>query len=154
MNEVTILEATWGYWVLSRAETLAGLVKANYVPNGVEFLTPSEQSLQVAVMKRESGLEIPAHEHLPVGRATHGTQEVLVIKSGILRVDLYNSRVYVGSFDAHAGDIVILVGGGHGFVAKTECSFVEVKQGPYIQSRDKEVFTSVTASGTKVRYLN
>lgn len=147
-------EMPWGFWIRTDSQILAGVVRASFIPNGAEFVSPVSQSLQVAIMRRETAYEIPAHEHLPVGRALEGTQEVLVIRSGILRADLYEAKAYVGSVQVGAGDVLILVGGGHGFVASEDCTFIEVKQGPYVESRDKEVFPSVISSGIPLRKLD
>lgn len=147
------IDTPWGYWIRKGSQDLAGVVRATFDPKGAEFVSPPSHSLQVAIMRRHSDYEIPSHEHLPVGRATVGTQEVLIIKSGILRVDLYYSRSYVGSLQVRAGEVLILVSGGHGFVAVEDCTFVEVKQGPYVAAKDKEIFPSAVNDEIPIRFL-
>lgn len=73
------------------------------------------------------------------------TQEVLFIKKGILRVDFYDEyEDYLESRDLHAGDIILLVSGGHGFHVLEEVEMVEVKQGPYAGENDKKRFSGIS----------
>ena len=72
------------------------------------------------------------------------TQEVLFIKKGILRVDFYDEyEDYLESRDLHAGDIILLVSGGHGFQVLEEVEMIEVKQGPYAGEEDKKRFPGI-----------
>jgi len=108
---------------------------------GVHFVTPNELQQQVAVMKRPAGEKILAHTHLPVPRSVKGTQEVLIILDGSIRADIYDdNREFVQSETLTGGDVIVLVGGGHGFTIIEDCEFIEVKQGPYVPGKDKEVF--------------
>ncbi len=109
--------------------------------SGVHFVTPNELQQQVAVMKRPAGEKILAHTHLPVPRSVKGTQEVLIILEGSIRADIYDdNREFVQSETLTGGDVIVLVGGGHGFTILDDCEFIEVKQGPYVPGKDKEVF--------------
>ena len=133
---------------------LAGVIRADYRPGGPGFVTPDDFGLQVAVMERPQGYSIPSHEHLPVPRATVGTQEVLLIRQGTLRADLFDSdRHYVASVELQAGDAIILNTGGHGFFASADCLFIEVKQGPYVEGKDKEIFSNTVGSETPIRLI-
>lgn len=127
----------------SKGSVLAIIVRKNDA-RGVHFVTPNEFQQQVALMNRPAGERILAHTHLPVPRSVKGTQEVLIIREGQLRVDLYdNNHSLVTTQIAGPGDVVVLVGGGHGFTVVEDCHFVEVKQGPYVPGRDKMVFEGV-----------
>lgn len=130
----------------SKGSVLALIVRASEDAQGVHFVTPHDYQQQVAFMNRPSGERIPAHTHLPVPRSVKGTQEVLVVRSGRLQVDLYDSdRNHVATEVAGPGEVIILVDGGHGFTVIEDCEFIEVKQGPYVPGNDKEVFEKVTA---------
>lgn len=121
---------------------LALILRATYRPKGVEFLTPPGFSQQLAAMYRPQGDIIDSHTHLPVGRNVIGTQEVILVQQGKLRLDLYTeSTAYVGSVMLGTGDVALLCSGGHGFVAEEDTFFLEVKQGPYSPDKDKERFT-------------
>lgn len=129
-------------WVFGDDDVpLALIIAGNYLPEQVEFVTPRNLSQQLALMNRPSGELIDAHTHLPVGREVTGTQEVIVMRSGKMRLDLYNEdQSYVCSELLEAGDIALLCGGGHGFELIEDSFFIEVKQGPYSPEQDKVRF--------------
>ena len=102
-------------------------------------------------MHNPAGKAIDAHVHNMVHTNVVLTQEVLFIKKGTLRVDFYDEyEDYLESRDLHAGDIILLVSGGHGFQVLEEVEMVEVKQGPYAGENDKKRFEGV--KDTQVKY--
>lgn len=120
---------------------LALIVKANHQVRGIEFLTPNSFGQQLAIMSHPAGHLIDAHTHLPVNRDLVGTQEVIVLRKGSIRIDLYTeSHEYVRSVILESGDIALLCGGGHGFEILEDSEFYEVKQGPYTPEKDKVRF--------------
>ena len=122
-------------------DSLALIVKANYKSVGIEFLTPDSYGQQVAYMNRPKGEVIQAHIHEPITRTLTGTQEVLLIRKGRIRVDFYESnRAYVTSMILEAGDLMLLSTGGHGFEVLEDIDMIEIKQGPYAEGRDKSRF--------------
>lgn len=122
---------------------VAILVSKDYKPDGIAFITPKEFSLQLGYMNRPTGYEIAPHEHHPVRRETIGTQEMLFIKSGVIRVDFYSSdRIPLGSRELSAGDAILLASAGHGITVLESAVMVEVKNGPYASEEDKERFES------------
>lgn len=122
---------------------LAIIVSERPAGTGSHFITPDNLQQQVAVMNRPAGEIIPAHAHLPVQRDLTGTQEVLIVEKGELRVDLYDTdKTPAHSYVAGPGDVVVLVAGWHGFEVLKECEFIEVKQGPYTAGSDKILLES------------
>lgn len=123
-----------------------GSVIAIHVPNlrtanGVSFHTEVSDPMQVATMRHPKGHVIRPHVHPPQNRVLESTSEVLVIRSGRMRVHLFENEVTpLATFVASSGDSVILFGGGHGFEVLQDIDFVEVKQGPYCPSLDKKHF--------------
>jgi mannose-6-phosphate isomerase-like protein (cupin superfamily) len=106
--------------------------------SGIRFFTPPEFSQQLAYMKREKGEIIEPHIHNEVNREVVRTQEVLIIRSGKVQVDLYtNEHEYWGSFTLGAGDVILLAFGGHGFTMLEPTEMIEIKQGPYLGDQDK-----------------
>jgi hypothetical protein len=92
-------------------------------------------------MHHPAGKMIDAHLHNPVPRSVHFTQETLFIKSGKLRVDFFtDAQEYVTSRILEAGDVILLVQGGHGFEVLEDLEMFEVKQGPYTSDADKMRF--------------
>lgn len=123
------------------------IVRDDHKCEGVDFLTPAEYSQQVAYMHHPAGKTIDAHVHNLVHRDVVMTQEVLFIKKGKLRVDFYDEyQDYLESRVLNAGDIILLISGGHGFKALEELEMVEVKQGPYAGDADKERFAGIDDS--------
>lgn len=130
--------------VRKKNRLLAMIIRNHYECDGVDFITPDEYSQQVAYMHHPTGKVIDAHVHNLVHRIVVMTQEVLFIKKGTLRVDFYDEyEDYLESRDLHAGDIILLVSGGHGFQVLEEVEMVEVKQGPYTGDQDKRRFEGV-----------
>jgi len=115
---------------------------------GVHFFTPGDFSQQLGAMSHPAGHRIEPHVHNEVVRNVRRTQEVLVIRSGRLRVDFYDdSRTLRGSRELQSGDVMLLVQGGHGFEVLEACDMVEIKQGPYMGDEDKVRFTPAAERG-------
>jgi mannose-6-phosphate isomerase-like protein (cupin superfamily) len=118
--------------------TFAVIVSHRYDKPGISFFTSDDLSQQLAYMKHPVGKRIDAHIHKPVAREVHYTQETLLIKRGKLRVDFYDEQqAYFESRILEAGDVILLVQGGHGFEVLEELEMFEVKQGPYAGDQDK-----------------
>ena len=130
--------------VKKKNKLLAMILRNDYSCDGVDFITPNEFSQQVAYMHHPTGKVIDAHVHNLVHRNVVMTQEVLFIKKGVLRVDFYDEyEDYLESRDLHAGDVILLVSGGHGFQVLEEVDMIEVKQGPYAGDNDKIRFEGI-----------
>ncbi len=120
---------------------LAIIVRKDYKESGIHFFTPDDLSQQIAYMNHPAGKVIQPHVHNPVPREVKYTQEVLFIRKGKLRVDFYDdNQQYLESRILEAGDVILLVTGGHGFEVLEEVEMIEVKQGPYVGERDKTRF--------------
>lgn len=129
---------------------LAIVIRSGFRRSGIEFFTPPEFSQQLAYMNRPAGYVIAPHVHNPVKREVQHTREVLFIKSGRVRVDLYDdARSYVQSLVLEAGDVILLASGGHGFEMLEQCEMVEVKQGPHVGEADKTRFDPDPNAGRK-----
>lgn len=130
--------------VIWKQQLLALIVRRDFEREGVHFFTPDDFSQQLAYMKRSKDYVIDPHVHNPVLRHVELTQEVLLIKSGKVRVDFYNQdRAYFESRILNAGDVILLAHGGHGFTMLEESEIIEVKQGPYAGEQDKIRFKGV-----------
>src|SRR5437016_2367178 len=123
---------------------LAIIVSHSFHEQGIHFFTSKELSQQLAYMRHPAGKIIDAHVHNPVPREVQYTQEVLFIIRGKLRVDFYNdSQQYLESRILTAGDVILLIRGGHGFEVIEELEMIEVKQGPHVGEQDKTRFVGV-----------
>lgn len=128
------------------------IIRKNHHSEGIEFLTDGEYSQQLAYMHHGPGKIIDAHVHNREVRHVEYTQEVLVIKEGKLRVDFYrDNREYIESTILEAGDVIMLVSGGHGFKVLEELEMIEIKQGPYLGENDKTRFEHVDDKEVRMR---
>lgn len=123
---------------------LAIILRAAPYSDGIEFYTGAEASLQIGRMCRPEGYVIKPHVHLAAERAVRYTQEALFIRSGRVEVNFYDGEQnYLESRELAAGDVILLMHGGHGFRLLEPSDIVEVKQGPYVGENDKRRFTGV-----------
>jgi len=119
--------------ISDKGKFIALIINSNYNKSGVNFLTPSCFSQQLAFIKHPEGHLIDAHKHNQVSREVFYTQEVLIINKGKLQVDLYDDENnYLESRVLEPGDVILLASGGHGFKVLEELEMFEVKQGPYV----------------------
>jgi hypothetical protein len=127
-----------------QGQELALIVRREFRCDGIEFFTPGTYSQQVGYMNRPGGYVIEPHVHNPVSREVEYTKEVLLIRSGRVRVDFYSEqRQYLESRILESGDLVLLARGGHGFEMLEPTEIIEVKQGPYVGDHDKSRFPAV-----------
>jgi hypothetical protein len=130
---------------------LAKIVRADFATTGVHFVTPQVYSQQLGYMRHAAGHVIVAHAHNLVPRTVEYTQEVLVIRKGQLRVDFYDDAGdYIESRLLRAGDVILLVRGGHGFEVVEDVDMIEIKQGPFVGEVDKRYFPAVETSRIKL----
>jgi hypothetical protein len=130
--------------IIYENELLAIIIYSTFHKEGITFFTTDEFSQQLGYMKRPSGYIIAPHRHNLVLREVKQTQEVLFIKSGVVRVDFYDdNQNYLWSKILNKGDVILLAAGGHGFEILEESEIIEVKQGPYVGEQDKVRFEQV-----------
>lgn len=120
---------------------LAYIIRAETNPDKTTFLTPPEFRFQVGFVVYPAGGKIARHVHRPLERRIVGTSELLVVKEGRCLMDVYNDgRELVATRELRAGDVMLMVGGGHGFRMLEDTVILEVKQGPYTGLDEKERF--------------
>lgn len=120
---------------------LAIAISHEHDPPDTEFMTTSDLNMQVGFVKYPEGGQIQPHCHLPIERALVGTGEVLVVRSGQMEALIFDGdRRLVKKKTMEAGDILVLIDGGHGFRMLEDTVLMEVKQGPYTGLKEKERF--------------
>jgi uncharacterized protein with PhoU and TrkA domain len=120
---------------------LAYIIRGELMPDRTTFLTPPEFRQQVGFVVYPAGGEIKRHVHRAIERRLLGTSEVLVVRRGRCEIDIYNDeRELVATRNLHEGDVMLMVGGGHGFRMLEDTVFLEIKQGPYMGQDEKERF--------------
>jgi hypothetical protein len=127
--------------ILKDGSILAMILRVNYHSEGIKFFTPNDFSQQLGYMNRPKGYKILPHLHNRVIRNVEFTNEVLLIKSGKVRVNFYDeNKIYFQSEILNKGDVILLVKGGHGFEMLEQSEMIEIKQGPYVNDKDKTQF--------------
>ena len=122
----------------SHGNILAIIIRADSKFEGISFLTPDNFGLQIGTMLRPKNDLVPAHIHPQQTRVVKGTQEVLILRSGKMFLELFDEdKNLVESLTIMSGDIILLAYGGHQITMIEEVDLVEVKQGPYIKDLDK-----------------
>jgi hypothetical protein len=117
------------------------IVRGGWRPDVTTFLTPPDLSLQMGMIVYGKGQAIVPHVHLPVTREVQGTSECVLVREGACEMDIYDSsKNFLATRKLEKGDIVLLLGGGHGFRMREDTVLFEVKQGPYVGVVDKERF--------------
>lgn len=120
---------------------LAYIVRAGATESATAFFTGDDAAFQAGFVVYPAGGSVVPHLHLPVVRTVVGTSELLMVRQGRCIVDLYgDDRALVASRELTAGDLVISLGGGHGFRMLEDTVLFEVKQGPYRGQAEKERF--------------
>ena len=120
---------------------LAYIIRGDLMPSRTTFLTPPQFKQQVGFVVYPAGGEIQRHVHRPLSRHLIGTSEVLIVRRGRCEIDIYNDdRELVATRELREGDVMLMVGGGHGFHMLEDTVFLEVKQGPYTGLDEKERF--------------
>jgi mannose-6-phosphate isomerase-like protein (cupin superfamily) len=137
--------------VLHEGKELALIVRAGYRADGIQFFTPGTYSQQLGYMNRPAGYVIPPHVHNAVPREVQFTKEVLLVRSGRMRVDFYSdTQQYLRSTVLETGDVILLAFGGHGFEMLEPTEMIEIKQGPYAGDMDKTRFEPVARDRIRI----
>jgi hypothetical protein len=124
-----------------KGDPLVYIVRPDNLPDQTTFLTPPDLKQQVGFVVYPVGGEVPRHVHRNLERHLVGTSEVLVVKKGRCLMDVYTQdQEFVDTRELRAGDITLLVSGGHGFRMLEDTVLLEVKQGPYTGIDEKVRF--------------
>jgi hypothetical protein len=110
---------------------------------GLNFITPDNLFIQVGSWWYDKGTNLDAHKHIKNKREAEITQEMVYVKDGSMRVDLYSDdKSFIKSFNLYKGDLSVLVSGGHGYeILENNTQIIESKNGPFINvDKDKKKF--------------
>jgi len=131
---------------------LGAIVRSTYHSSGIGFFSNDQDGLQLGYMNRPDGYVIAPHTHNKIKREVFFTEEILFIRSGMVRVDFYDdNQQYIESHIVRGGDIVILKAGGHGFKVIERADIFEVKQGPYLGAQDKVRFEPIADENANIK---
>lgn len=116
------------------------LVLARHIPaadawgDGLKFFSPDGDYQQVGTWGYGAGKTLLAHSHNEVPRTVPWTQEVLYVRAGRIQAEIFDTRdTLVATLEAGAGDILVLLRGGHGYrILDDGTQVLEIKNGPYV----------------------
>lgn len=122
-------------------QVFAIVIRRGFSKPGVHFFTPGEFSQQLGMLVHAKGIVVDRHRHKPVRREILRTQEVLVVLSGTIKIQIYNDEgSLLRTVVLKEGDSILLATGGHRVEILKKAKILEVKQGPYAGFEDKEYF--------------
>jgi hypothetical protein len=122
-------------------QILCYIIRHTLQPDKTVFITPPESKQQVGFVVYKKGGMIKRHIHRSLERHLIGMSEVLVVRSGSCQIDVYDDQKnLIATRDLLVGDVVIMSAGGHGFRILEDTILLEIKQGPYLGTEDKELF--------------
>jgi hypothetical protein len=132
MTAQTELALTGVEWIVASDRPLAIIISRAFEPKETEFITSPQDVQQVGFVKYPRGGTIARHRHTPLERQIVGTPETLLVRSGRVEVSLYDEdQALIVRRILEVGDVVVLLGAGHGFEMLEDTVLLEVKQGPY-----------------------
>jgi hypothetical protein len=101
---------------------------------GLKFFSPEEDFVQVGTWGYPAGKDLLAHTHNRLAREVPWTQEVLYVRQGRIRADIFDtSGTKVSTLEAKTGDLLVLLRGGHGYsILEDNTQVLEIKNGPYM----------------------
>lgn len=121
-------------------KVVAIVIRKDFKSNGINFVSKIDYPLQVGVNGYQKGSKIKPHIHIDREITVKTLQEIIYIRDGAVKVDLYDqNKRFFQSLKLSAGDVIFFVSGGHGFEILDDTTIVEVKQGPYIGKQQDKV---------------
>ena len=124
-------------------KTIAIIYRDEDWVEGLNFITPDNLFVQVGSWWYQKGRKLDSHIHNDFDRVATRTQEMTYVKSGSMKVLLYDEDMnYFDEFILHKGDLAVFAYGGHGYeILEYDTQIIESKNGPFIDvDTDKEKF--------------
>lgn len=102
--------------------------------DGLAFPTPDDFTLQVGNWQYPEGKKLAAHRHIENVRSVSQTHEMVFVKSGRLKVSVFDSNNdLVTAVDLEAGDYAVMGDCGHGYeILEDKTQVLEAKTGPFV----------------------
>lgn len=127
--------------ILDYENNLIAIYIKNDIPNNKNFLTDINNPFQVGTFNLPKGDTIERHYHNLTVRNIEHTSEALFVTEGSLRVELYDkNQTFLKELLVKEKEVIVLFAGGHFIEVLENSKFIEIKQGPYTELKDKEHF--------------
>lgn len=123
-------------------KNLVGIyINSEDIVDGRNFLTDPKETLQIGTFGLDKGTTISNHIHNELERKISTTGEVLVVLEGKIKVSFYKKDLeLLTEIIVNKHEAIAMYSGGHGIEILENTKFIEIKQGPYLESMDKELF--------------
>jgi len=124
---------------------LAVIIRDTDWEEGLNFVSSEGDYQQVGIWGYDKGKKLAPHIHLSEPREVLRTQEVVFVKDGRIRANIYTEKEqFLTSIELKRGDTIILLKGGHGYeILEDNTKILELKNGPYIgPERDRKKIMS------------
>ena len=120
--------------IMDEDSILAIVIREKDWEERLNFVSSEEDYQQVGIWGYNKGKKLAPHIHLIAHREVLRTQEVVFVKEGRIRADIYTeNEKFLKSVELEKGDTMILLNGGHGYeILEDNTKVLEVKNGPYI----------------------
>lgn len=114
------------------------IIPVSYENQGIEFHSKPTDSLQIGSMMWDANHHIQGHKHLSHPRSVEFSNEAIFITKGKVKINFLGELGEIlMSRILRAGDVVLLLDGGHSFDIIEDARMIEIKQGPYVGESDK-----------------
>jgi len=115
-------------------EILARHIPSDAWAEGLGFYSNDQENIQVGTWQYNKGKQLMKHIHNVAERTIERTQEVLYIKRGSIKAQIYTmDEIFVAELIAKEGDTLILLNSGHGYeILEDNTQVIEIKNGPYL----------------------
>lgn len=121
--------------------TLAIIIRDGDWEEGTYHVSSDSDYLRAGTFGYGKGKKFQAHIHLVAPREASRTQEIIFVKDGRIRADIFTEkRQFLKSVDLSGGDVIIMLAGGHGYeILEDGTRMLEVQNGPRVEAeRDRE----------------
>ena len=132
--------------IMDGGSILAIVIREVDWEEGLNFVSSEEDYQQVGIWGYDKGKKLAPHIHLVAHREVLRTQEVVFVKEGRIRADIYTEKEeFLKLVELKKGDTIILLNGGHGYeILEDNTRVLEVKNGPYVGAdKDRKRIPSI-----------
>jgi len=128
--------------IKDKNKVLAIILRNGNYPAGLTFYNSDRDFVQVGTWHYQKGFKVKAHRHKVFKRIASRTQEVIMVKQGKMRVEIFNNQdKKIKNILLKKGEVMIYLAGGHAFeILENNTQIFEVKNGPFLGvAKDKKI---------------
>jgi hypothetical protein len=122
----------------------AEIIRANTHTDKTQFFSPPESSFQFGLLTHKAGFVEPPHYHKPFRREVIDLQQMFVMQSGEVVIELYSDEGdLLTEINLRTGDAIVLIHGIHALRVVEDFQAISVKQGPFLGSENDKINVEV-----------